>query len=75
MQDLYWTNPENPHLAHGAKILSSEPTRPFYIAQNPAYSIVLQENVWGQALNRIMIDNLSPEQAADEATSKIREIF
>ncbi|WP_237743635.1 ABC transporter substrate-binding protein [Pleurocapsa sp. PCC 7319] len=74
-QDPYWTNPKNPHLAHAAKILTTEPTRPFYIAQNPAYSIVLQENIWGQALNRIAIDNLSPEQAADEAISKIKEIF
>ncbi len=74
-QDPFWTDPTDPHIAAAAKVLTQGPTRPFYYVQNPAYSTVLEENVWGQALTRIVVDGLSPEQAADEAIARIKEIF
>ncbi|MEH2170128.1 MAG: hypothetical protein V7K41_26460 [Nostoc sp.] len=43
--------------------------------QNPAYSVVLEENIWGKALNRIIVDKISPEQATDEAIKQIKQIF
>ena len=43
--------------------------------QNPAYSRVLKENVWGKALKIIVVDGISPEKAADEAIERIKEIF
>ena len=74
-EDPFWTDPENPHLSTASQTLSHGQTRPFSSAQNPAYSLVLQENVWGKALERIIIDGVSPEQAADEAITHINEIF
>ncbi|MEH2052454.1 hypothetical protein [Nostoc sp.] len=50
-------------------------TRPFYFVQNPAYSLVLKDNVWGKALNRIIVEQISPELATDEAIARIKQIF
>ncbi|MGB5634342.1 MAG: hypothetical protein WBM86_16390 [Waterburya sp.] len=33
----------------------------------PAYSLVLEQNIWAQALNSIVVDQVSPERAADKA--------
>jgi multiple sugar transport system substrate-binding protein len=40
-----------------------------------AYSQVLAENIWGKALTKVTRDRRPPEQAADEAIARIREIF
>ena len=73
--DPYWTNPKDPHLSSAAKTLNETPTRLFYYVRNPAYSVFLEQNIWGKALNRIVVDEISPEQAADEAIAQIKEIF
>jgi multiple sugar transport system substrate-binding protein len=57
------------------KLISKGHTKLFYSAQNPIYSSVLEQNVWGQALNRIAVEQISSEQAADEAITQIKEIF
>ncbi|ARV62836.1 ABC transporter substrate-binding protein [Nostocales cyanobacterium HT-58-2] len=74
-KDPFWTNPADPHLSTASKALIGGLTRPFYFVRNPAYSLILQENVWGKALNRIVVDGISPEQAADEAIARIQQIF
>ena len=74
-KDPFWTDLTDPHISTAAQPLIKGQTRPFYTAQNPAYSIVLKENVWGVALNRIVVDGISPEQAADEAIERIQQIF
>lgn len=74
-KDPFWTDPNDPHISTAAKTLIEGQTRLFYIAQNPAYSLVLKENVWGKALKRVIVDGSSPEQAADEAIERIKQIF
>lgn len=74
-QDPFWTNPQEPHIALATKTITKSPTRTYYTFQNPAYSEVLHENVWGRALQRILVDNVSSEQATDEAIARIKEIF
>lgn len=73
--DPFWSDPGDPHISTATKVLTEGQTRSFYIAQNPAYSNVLRENVWGKALKRIVRDEIAPEQAADEAIARIEEIF
>lgn len=73
--DPFWTNGADPHISVAAKILTQGQTRPFYPAYHPAYSVVLQEHVWSRALNRIIVDRIAVEQAADEAIAQIRQIF
>jgi multiple sugar transport system substrate-binding protein len=75
MKAPFWNNPKDPHLPVALKQFTERETRPFYPVLNPAYVKVQQENIWGQTLNRILKDGLSPEKAADEAIGKIKKIF
>lgn len=74
-QDPFWTDPNDPHLSVASNVLQTGVTRPFPSVYHPAYSIVTQENVWGQAINRVVTEGVSPEQAADDAIARIQEIF
>lgn len=74
-QDPFWTNPADPHISIATKVLTQGQTRPFYPAYHPAYSAAIQKNVWSQALNRVIVDGVSAEQAADEAIAQIKQIF
>jgi multiple sugar transport system substrate-binding protein len=71
----FWTNTADPHISSATQLLNTGLTRSFYNIQNPAYSVVLEENIWGKTLNRIVVDQVSPEQAADEAIAQIKQIF
>ncbi|WP_019508807.1 ABC transporter substrate-binding protein [Pleurocapsa sp. PCC 7319] len=73
--DPFWTDPSDPHISTAAQPFLNQQTRLSYTSLNPAYSLVLKEGIWGQALNRIAVDKISPEQAGDEAISQIKEIF
>lgn len=71
----YWQNTKDPYVATATQILTSEQTRLSYVVEHPAYSQVLAENVWGQALTKVTAKEVKPEQAASEAISRIKEIF
>ena len=70
----FWQNTEDPYLK-ASKVLSTKTPRLFYTVDRPAYSQVLGENIWGKALTKVTRDRLNPEQAADEAIARIREIL
>ena len=74
-QDPYWTNAEDPHTSEVTKTLTKSKIRPIYPANSPAYSIVLKENIWGQSLEKIVLEGVTPEQAADDAIVRIKKIF
>ncbi|MGK7872193.1 MAG: ABC transporter substrate-binding protein [Xenococcaceae cyanobacterium] len=74
-KDPFWHDPADPHVSVAAKQLSQGQTRPFYSVLNPAYSQVQSENIWGQAIERVVVDGWSSEKAADEAIERIKQIF
>jgi multiple sugar transport system substrate-binding protein len=74
-KDTYWSDPKDPHTSAVTKTLTKSNIRPIYPSQTPAYSNVLKENVWGQALEDIALNKVTPEQAADDAIAKIKTIF
>lgn len=74
-QDPFWTNPQDPHVSTATKTINEGQTRLFYTFTNPAYSMVLKENVWGHALKKVLVDEISTTQAADEAILRIKQIF
>lgn len=74
-KDPFWTDPNDPHVSMATKTFTQGKTRLFYTFQNPAYSMVLKENVWGKAIQRVLVDRSSSEQAADEAIAQIKQIF
>ncbi|MBW4665596.1 MAG: ABC transporter substrate-binding protein [Chroococcus sp. CMT-3BRIN-NPC107] len=74
-QDPFWTNPQDPHVSTATKTINEGQTRLFYTFYNPAYSRVLKENVWGQALKKVLVESVSADLAADDAIAQIKEIF
>jgi multiple sugar transport system substrate-binding protein len=74
-KDPFWTDKSDPHISTAAQPLIMGQTRLFYTAQNPAYSIVVDQKIWGKALHKVVVDGISPEKAADEAIEQIKQIF
>jgi multiple sugar transport system substrate-binding protein len=73
--DPFWNNPNNPHVYEAAKQLRQGQTRSLYQVFNPAYAQVSAENIWGQALQQVVVNNVSPKVAVDQAIERIQEIF
>ena len=73
--DPYWQNTQDPYLATASKILQSQQTRLSYAVEHPAYSQALAENVWGKAITQVTANQISSEQAANQAIARIKEIF
>ena len=73
--DPFWQNTQDPYIATSTKILTKGKTRLSHVVNHPAYSQVLAENVWGKALTQVTANQINPEQAADEAIARIKEIF
>ncbi|NEP18009.1 MAG: carbohydrate ABC transporter substrate-binding protein [Leptolyngbya sp. SIO4C1] len=73
--DPFWQDPADPHLPVTASIVISGNTRPTPKALNPAYGVVMEENVWGAVLHEMVTRNLSAEAAADRAIAEIKQIF
>lgn len=71
----FWQDESDPHISVAVKQFREGATRPMYQALNPAYSQVLAENVWGHALERVVVDDRSVAEAVDEAIARIKEIF
>ncbi|MEM8718246.1 MAG: ABC transporter substrate-binding protein [Cyanobacteria bacterium P01_G01_bin.39] len=73
--DPFWSNSADPHIAIATKPFLNQQTILPNTSLNPAYSLVFQQGIWGQALNRIVIDRVSSETAAEEAIAQIKTIF
>jgi multiple sugar transport system substrate-binding protein len=69
----FWQNPKDIHVTAAAQQFKN--TRPSYVVLNAAYSEVLAQNVWGEAVRSIVVDKIPPEKAADLAIEKITTIF
>ena len=37
--------------------------------------LIFEENVWGNAVHRVVTEGISPEQAVDEAIARIKQIL
>lgn len=74
LEDSFWKEPD-PHFAAAINQLLKQPTRPSYEAISPAYSVVLERNIWSKAILSIVKERVSPEQAADKAIAQIVDIF
>jgi len=75
LDDPFWTDSTDPHISVAVQQFTQSPTRPFYHALNPAYSEVQAENIWGQAIERVVIDGESAEAATGEAIASIQKIL
>jgi len=73
LQDPFWKNSENPHTS--AIIKQFEKTRLPYVSYNPAYTEVQNQNIWTNAIKKIIVAGLPPERAAAEAIEQIEQIL
>ena len=73
--DPYWQDPTDPHRPVAVHTGLIQPTIPWWMNFNPAYSAVLSEQIWSQAEANITQKNMTPEQAMEEAVGRIKSIF
>ena len=73
LEDPFWQDSTDPHITIALK--QFERTRLPYQVLNPAYSEVLSDNIWAKAIQKILLDGLSPEVAAKQAIEKIENIW
>jgi multiple sugar transport system substrate-binding protein len=77
VEQPFWLDPTDPHRMRGAiQIL----TRPHLMNmdvrdQERQSGPIWDENVWGNAVHRVVTDGISPEQAVDEAIARIKQIL
>jgi multiple sugar transport system substrate-binding protein len=74
LKNSFWKNTTDPHVSTAVKQLQGS-VRLFSHILHPAYAQVQAESVWGQAIQRIIVENQSPEAAVDEAIARIEVIF
>jgi len=73
--DPYWTDTSDPHRPVAVEAGLIQPTIPYWMNYNPAYSAVLSEQIWSQAEANITQRDMKPEQAAEEAAKRIKALF
>ncbi|MGK7878390.1 MAG: extracellular solute-binding protein [Xenococcaceae cyanobacterium] len=69
----FWQDQADPHIQVALQQLQN--TRPAYQVFNPAYGEVAAQNVWGTVIRKIAVDNLSIEEATNQAIEQIQQIF
>jgi multiple sugar transport system substrate-binding protein len=79
VEQPFWLDPSDPHRMRAAMQLLSRPHYDDatlgvrdYERQSPR---IFEENVWGKAVQRVVTDGLTPEQAVDEAIARIKQIL
>jgi multiple sugar transport system substrate-binding protein len=77
VEQPFWLDPTDPHRMRGAiQILSRPHQMATGVRDNEWRSGgVWQENVWGNAVHRVVTDGITPEQAVDDAIARIKEIL
>ena len=73
----FWLDPSDRH--HMAAVMQAE-SRPLahdYTAASGdlGHNQIYNERVWAKAIHRVVTENISPEQAVDEAIARIKEIL
>jgi multiple sugar transport system substrate-binding protein len=74
LETPFWQDSKDPHRTTAVSQLG-QPVAPSYPNLNPKYGEVDEEAVWEKAVHRIVADGLTPEQAADEAIARIKQIL
>ncbi|WP_413167380.1 ABC transporter substrate-binding protein [Capilliphycus salinus ALCB114379] len=73
LSDPFWKNVDDPHISVARQQFAS--TRPINSMLYPAYAQLFAENIWGQAIEKIVVEGVSAEAAADEVIQKIKTTF
>jgi multiple sugar transport system substrate-binding protein len=73
----FWLDPSDPHRMAAVMQLASRPLAHNYAAASGdwRHQLVDQERVWAKAIQRVAAEGVSPEQAVDEAITRIKQIL
>jgi multiple sugar transport system substrate-binding protein len=73
----FWLDPSDPHRMASVMQVSSRPLALHYAAASGdwRHDRAHQERVWGKAIYRVAAEGISPEQAVDEAITRIKQIL
>ena len=73
----FWLDPGDPHRMAAVMQVASRPLVHNYAVTsgNWRHDLVEQQYLWQKAINRVVADGISPEQAVDEAIARIKEIL
>jgi multiple sugar transport system substrate-binding protein len=73
----FWLDPSDRHRMAAAIQVSSRPMPYDYatVSGDWRHDLVWQERIWERAVHRVVTENLSPEQAVDEAIARIKQIL
>jgi multiple sugar transport system substrate-binding protein len=66
---------KDPHVPVATTIFLDRENKVFEHYKNPALSQVYNENVWGKAMSRLVIDKWAADKAADEGIERMKVIF
>jgi multiple sugar transport system substrate-binding protein len=73
----FWLDPSDPHRMAAVMQIASRPLAHNYAVAsgNWRHDLVEQQYLWQKAINRVITENISPEQAVDEAIARIKQIL
>jgi multiple sugar transport system substrate-binding protein len=77
VEQPFWLDTSDPHRMRSAiQILNRPHLMNMDVRDNEWRSApIFEENVWGNAVHRVVADGISPEQAVDEAIARIKQIL
>jgi multiple sugar transport system substrate-binding protein len=71
----FWLNPSDPHHMAAVMQIASRPMQYNYATVSGDWRYGQTEKVWDNAVHRVVTENISPEQAVDEAIARIKQIL
>jgi multiple sugar transport system substrate-binding protein len=73
----FWLDPGDPHRMASVMQFLGRPRMYSYVAAsgNWRHQLVQAEGIWPKAAHRVVTEGISPEQAADEAIARIKQIL
>jgi multiple sugar transport system substrate-binding protein len=77
VEQPFWLDPTDPHRMRAAVQIMTQPQLLDMDVQANEWRSgpIWGENVWGNAVHRVVTEGITPEQAVDEAIARIKEIL
>lgn len=71
----FWQDSQDHHIRQAVKQFTLSPTLPLPTITQQNYAEVFSKNVWGQAMEKILVNKIPVEQASQEAIAEIKKIL
>lgn len=71
----FWNNPDDPHRRVVREQYLGRPAHVFPMVVNHRFADAQNENVWGKAIGRVLVDNWTMDRAVDELIARVAEVL